>query len=79
MQGRDPEVPVRPRAMLAGVLTLGFLFVSTNARPQVGSTSPGPRASTNNPGGQMPPTFDQDVEDVVARLDKIEAETLSTR
>jgi cytochrome c peroxidase len=77
MQARDSKVPVGRRRMLAGLLTIGFLFVLTKGSPQAGSTAPGPRIPTNNLGGQMPPTFDRDVQDVVARLDKIEDETLS--
>jgi cytochrome c peroxidase len=76
MHARDSQGTVGRRRMSAGLLAIGFLFVLTKARPQVGSTAPGLRTSTNNLGGQMPATFAGDVEDVVARLDKIEAETL---
>jgi cytochrome c peroxidase len=76
MQGCDLKGPVSRRRMLVGLLTFGVLFVSINAAPQTGSTTPGEPASPNNLGGQMPPSFDREVQDVVERLDRVEADVL---
>src|SRR5712692_9205446 len=58
------------------LLTLGALLISS-AKPQAGAAIYGHAKSPSNLGGQMPPTFDQDVARVVADIDRLEADTLS--
>ncbi len=64
-------------ASLFGLVTLGALLSSAAGKPQAGAAVSGQAKSSSNLGGQMPPSFDQDVARVVADLDRIEADTLS--
>jgi cytochrome c peroxidase len=57
-------------------LTFGALLISAAGKPQAGSAISGQAKSPSNLGGQMPPSFDQDVARVVADVDRIEADTL---
>ncbi len=59
---------------LAGLLILGHLLLSAASQNQ---RHGGAVASTHDPRGQMPPSFDQDVARVVAEIDRIEDDTLS--
>jgi cytochrome c peroxidase len=64
-------------ASLVGLLTFGAILIPATGKPQAGApTSPEAKSPTNL-GGQMPPSFDQDVAKVVAEVDRIEADTLS--
>jgi cytochrome c peroxidase len=62
---------------LFGLLTLGALLISGASEPHVGVPVSSQAKSPSNLGGQMPPTFDQDVARVVAEVDRIEADTQS--
>ena len=62
--------------LLATLLALGVLFLSTAARPQNRSLKADRPASQNKLTGQMPASFERDVAAVVSNLDRIEAETL---
>src|SRR5260370_20586695 len=62
---------------LFGLLTSGALFISAAGKPQAGAPISREAKSPSNLGGQMPPSFDQDVARVVADVDRIEADTLS--
>src|SRR6266852_5192794 len=62
---------------LFGLLTFGALLIPAAGNPQAGAAASGQAKSPSNLGGQMPPTFDQDVARVVADIDRIEADTLS--
>ena len=65
-------------ASLFGLLvTFGALFGSVAGKPQAGAPIYREGKSPSNLGGQMPPSFDQDVARVVADVDRIEADTLS--
>src|SRR5260370_22481460 len=59
------------------LLTFGALLISAASKPEVAAAVSGQAESPSNLGGQMPPSFDQDVARVVADLDRIEADTLS--
>src|SRR4029077_11849723 len=61
---------------LFGLLTSGALLISAATKPQAGAAVSGQANSPSNLGGQMPPSFDQDVDRVVADIDRIEADTL---
>jgi cytochrome c peroxidase len=61
---------------LFGLLTFGAFFISATSKPQAVAAGSGKTQSTNL-GGQMPPSFDQDVAKVVAAIDRIEADALS--
>jgi cytochrome c peroxidase len=63
-------------ASLFGLLTFGALLSSVPGKPQAGAPISREAKSPNNLGGQMPPSFDQDVVRVVADIDRIEADTL---
>jgi cytochrome c peroxidase len=63
--------------LLFGLLTLGALLISAASKPQAGAAVSGEAMSPSNLGGQMPPSFDQDVARVVAKVDRIEADTLN--
>src|SRR6266852_2124841 len=64
--------------LLAGLLTFGTLLISARNEPQAARAPiPGAANPQNNLGGQMPPSFAQDVARVVAEVDRIEADTLS--
>src|SRR6266849_5844388 len=58
-------------------LTFGALLIPAASKPQADAATSGQAKSPSNLGGQMPPSFDQDVARVVADLDRIEADTLS--
>src|SRR5258707_8641108 len=60
-----------------GLLTFGALLIPAAGKPQAGAAASGQAKSPSNLGGQMPPTFDQDVARVVADIDRIEADTLT--
>src|SRR5580693_5386484 len=62
---------------LFGLLTFGALLISAASKPHVGAPVSSQAKSPNNYGGQMPPSFDQDVARVVAEVDRIEADTQS--
>src|SRR5580693_6676111 len=62
---------------LFGLLTFGALLISAASKPHVGAPVSSQARSPNNYGGQMPPSFDQDVARVVAEVDRIEADTQS--
>src|ERR1700738_5726234 len=62
---------------LFGLLAFGALSISAAGKPRAGAAIPGQAKSPSNLGGQMPPSFDQDVTRVVADIDRIEADTLS--
>jgi cytochrome c peroxidase len=62
---------------LCGLLTFGALLISAASKPHVGAPVSSQARSPNNYGGQMPPSFDQDVARVVAEVDRIEADTQS--
>jgi len=64
---RNRTVPLA----IAGLLTLGHLLLSAGAQ------NGGSLASRRDLRGQMPPSFDEDLARVVARIDQIEADTLS--
>src|SRR5467141_3272482 len=59
------------------LLTFGALLGSVAGKPQAGAPISREAKSPSNLGGQMPPSFDQDVARVVADVDRIEADTLS--
>ena len=63
--------------LLFGLLTFGALLISAASKPQAGAAISGEAKSPSNLGGQMPPSFNQDVARVVAEVDRIEADTLS--
>ena len=63
--------------LLFGLLTFGALLISAASKPQAGAAVSGEAKAPSNLGGQMPPSFDQDVARVVADIDRIEADTLS--
>jgi cytochrome c peroxidase len=64
--------------LLAGLLTLGTSFVPESKKPQSAPATISATAnSPTNLSGRMPPDFDQEVARVVAKLDRIEADTLS--
>ncbi len=71
MGNRNLAVP------LFGLLTFGALLSSGAGKPQVGAAISRDAKSPSNLGGQMPPSFNQDVARVVADIDRIEADTLS--
>ena len=71
MGNRNVAVP------LFGLLTFGALLISAASKPQAGASISGEAKSPSDLGGQMPPSFDQDVARVVADIDRIEADTLS--
>jgi cytochrome c peroxidase len=52
-------------------------LISAASKPQAGAAVSGEAMSPSNLGGQMPPSFDQDVARVVAKVDRIEADTLN--
>src|ERR1700684_2611472 len=62
---------------LYGLLTFGAFLISAASKPQAGAAISGEAKSPSNLGGQMPPSFDQDVARIVAEVDRIEADTLS--
>src|ERR1700740_1209771 len=62
---------------LFGLLTFGTLLISAAGKPQTGAPIPRQAKSPSNLGGQMPPSFEQEVARVVAEVDRIEADTLS--
>jgi cytochrome c peroxidase len=62
---------------LFGILIFGALFFSATSKTRSGGIVAGEAQSTSNLGGQMPPSFDQDVARVVAEVDRIEADTFS--
>src|SRR6266436_6594545 len=62
---------------LFGLLTFGALLIPSAGKPQAGAAASGQAKSPSNLGGQMPPTFDQDVARVVADIDRIEADALT--
>jgi len=64
-------------ASLFGLLTFGALLSSVAGKPQAGAPISREAKSPSNLGGQMPPSFDQEVARVVANIDRIEADTLS--
>ncbi len=64
-------------ASLFGLLTFGALLGSVAGKPQAGAAISSEAKSPGNLGGQMPPTFDQDVARVIAEVDRIEADTQS--
>jgi cytochrome c peroxidase len=64
-------------ASLFGFLTFGGLSSPVADKPQAGAPISREAKSPSNLGGQMPPSFDQDVARVVAEVDGIEANTLS--
>jgi len=59
-----------------GLLTFSALLISAASKPPAGVAVSGEAKSPSNLGGQMPPSFDQDVARVVAEVDRIEADTL---
>jgi cytochrome c peroxidase len=61
---------------LFGLLTFGAFLISAAGKPQAGAAVSGQAKSPSNLGGQMPPSFDQDVARVAADIDRIEADTL---
>src|SRR5713226_6990048 len=58
-------------------LTFVALLIPAASKPQADAATSGQAKSPSNLGGQMPPSFDQDVARVVADIDRIEADTLS--
>jgi cytochrome c peroxidase len=69
---------VRNRNLAASLFGLvAALLIPAVAKPQAAATDSPQAKSISNLGGQMPPSFDQDVARVVADLDRIEADTLS--
>src|ERR1700681_3028164 len=65
-----------PAVFLSGLLTFGAFLISAASKPQAGAAISGEAKLPSNLGGQMPPSFDQDVARVVADNDRIEANTL---
>ena len=65
------------RVQLFALLTFGAVLIAAASRPQAAAAVHGETKSPNNLGGQMPPSFAQDVARVVAEVDRIEADTLS--
>src|SRR5580700_4067706 len=63
--------------LLFGLLASGALLIAAASKPQAGVVISGEANPASNLGGQMPPSFDQDVAQVVAEVDQIEADTLS--
>jgi cytochrome c peroxidase len=65
-------------AFLAGLLISSALWISTrNPLRAAGGALPDAANPVENLGGRMPPDFDREVARVVAKLDRIEADTLS--
>jgi cytochrome c peroxidase len=64
-------------ASLFVLVSLGTISGLVADKPQATAPTPREAKSASNLGGQMPPSFDQDVARVVANLDRIEADTLS--
>jgi cytochrome c peroxidase len=64
-------------ASLVGLLTFGAILIPATGKPPAGAPTSLEAKSPTNLGGQMPPSFDQDVARVVAEVDRIEADTLS--
>jgi cytochrome c peroxidase len=62
--------------LVAGPLLVSILFLSREAKPQAGPGTAGDSPARTNLRGQMPPTFERDVQAVVAELDRIESDTL---
>jgi hypothetical protein len=63
---------------LAGVLISSALWISTrNPLRAAGGALPAAANPVENLGGRMPPDFDREVARVVAKLDRIEVDTLS--
>ncbi|HMD30461.1 MAG TPA: cytochrome c peroxidase [Candidatus Acidoferrales bacterium] len=62
---------------LSGLLAFGALLISAASKPPNGAAISGEARTPSNLGGQMPSSFGQDVERVVADIDRIEAHTLS--
>src|SRR5277367_1756288 len=62
--------------LVAGPLLVSILFLSREAKPQAGPGASGDSQSPTNLRGQMPPTFERDVQAVVAELDRFESDTL---
>jgi cytochrome c peroxidase len=63
--------------LLFGLFTLGALLISADSKPPLAAPIFQETKSASDLGGQMPPSFDQEVAKVVADIDGIEAETLS--
>jgi cytochrome c peroxidase len=63
--------------LLFGLLTFGALLISADSKPPLAAPIFQEAKSASNLGGQMPPSFDQEVAKVVADIDGIEADTLS--
>jgi cytochrome c peroxidase len=70
MGNRNLAVP------LFSLLAFGAILISAASKPQAGAVASG-ETNSDNLGGQMPPSFDQDVAKVVAEIDRIEADALS--
>jgi cytochrome c peroxidase len=64
-------------ALLFVFVTCGALLISAASKRQAGQAISGEAKSPSNLGGQMPPSFDQEVARVVAEIDRTEADTLS--
>ncbi len=62
--------------LVFGLLASGSLLIAAASRPQGSASVSAETRFPNDLGGQMPPSFEQDVARVVAEVDRIEADTL---